>query len=382
VATIPYSQRVPSAQKRVGYKSFPPPYPNGWVFVGGSDAVPKGRVLPLDVCGRQLVAFRDEQGTLSVLDAYCSHMGTHLGYGGYVSDGCVVCPYHQWAFNGQGALTHIPYSEGNGHADCARTRNHLKAYYVVERHGMMFVWLHADDADPWDLTWYVDTPTQNRCRFVTRHIDQDYLMHPMEPTHNTVDWYHFQTVHSTLGQHWLSWWKWIRVDQTIKPPRMNSAGSLDDDGTPIKQKDVMITDELIKGISLLNGLIRLPKWMAERLATTQVRMSGPLLVVFRVDLALFGTLILLMPLTPTAPFVTHTEYWVFAGPSMPSILARVLARAMIFTVNQDREVWEHRVHVAPRNTVKGDFNPSRYDRWLQGFYSESSVQWDSPDLSW
>jgi len=309
-------------------------------------------------------------------------MGTHLGYGGYVLNGCILCPYHQWAFSRTGQLVDVPYAPDNGHSDCARSRNSLKAYPAVESNEMIFVWIHADGAEPWDLSPFVETVRQNNCRFVTRIIDRDFLMHPMEPSHNTVDWYHFKTVHSTLAQHWLSRWTWIHLGQTIRSPRMHTAGSLDDDGTPITRKELLITDEVLESISLVNGLIKLPRWLVERVATTQVRFSGPLLVVFRVKILLLGTLVLLMPITPTAPFVSHLEYWVFASPSFPSLVAHVLARVMIYTVNQDREVWEHRIHTQPRNTVKGDFNPSRYDKWLQNFYSEGSLQWDSSELSW
>ena len=50
------------------------------------------------------------------------------------------------------------------------------------------------------------------------------------------------------------------------------------------------------------------------------------------------------------------------------------------TVNQDRQVWEHKVHVAPRNIVPGDGPFAGYNRWLNGFYSPKTLQWGDPQL--
>jgi len=376
-----YKEKQASSKKRPGYSSFPLPYPNGWVFVCPSSAVPKAKVLPIEVCGRQFVAFRTENGIVGVLDAYCSHMGTHLGYGGYVANGCVVCPYHEWAFNTGGKLTHVPYAPNGGKVDCDRERNHMKSFPVVEANGMVFVWIHADGAEPWDLTPFVSLPAEKGLRFVGRIIDDDYLMHPMEPSHNSCDWYHFKTVHSSLSQHWLSSWTWVNVDQTINPARSHCEGSVDDDGSLVQNPESLIIDEVINGIALLNGLINLPKIVCEAFRS-QVRFSGPLLAHFHIEVACLGTAIIYMPITPTAPFVSHMEFWAFASPRFPWFLAYLLAQSIRMTVNQDREVWENRAHPMPRNRVKGDYNWNKYDQWLKYFYSENSIGWDSPDLTW
>jgi len=378
---IVYKERQGTFRRRPGYSDFPPPYPNGWVFVCPSFAVPRAKVLPIEVCGLQLVAFRTEDGVLGVLNAFCSHMGTHLGFGGYVANRCVVCPYHEWAFDTSGKLTHIPYADNGGKADCAREKNHMKSYPVVEANGMVFVWIHADGAEPWDLQSFISVPEEKGLRFITRIIDDDFLMHPIEPSHNSCDWYHFKTVHSTLSQHWLSRWTWVNVDQTIEPARSHCEGSVYDDGSPIQNKEVLIIDEVINGISLLNGLIELPKRVC-KLFKAQVRISGPMLVCFHIQVEWLGTAIIFMPITPTAPFVCHLEFWAFASPQFPWFLAYLLTQSIRFTVNQDREVWENRAHVMPRNRVKGDYNWNKYDHWLKYFYSQNSIGWESPDLSW
>ena len=46
--------------------------------------------------------FRTEAGEVAVLDAFCPHMGAHLGHGGKVEGGGLVCPFHAWKFDGAG----------------------------------------------------------------------------------------------------------------------------------------------------------------------------------------------------------------------------------------------------------------------------------------
>jgi phenylpropionate dioxygenase-like ring-hydroxylating dioxygenase large terminal subunit len=60
--------------------------------------------------GQSLVLFRTEAGEAKVLDAFCPHLGAHLGHGGKVSGDCVRCPFHAWEFNGEGRCTSIPYA--------------------------------------------------------------------------------------------------------------------------------------------------------------------------------------------------------------------------------------------------------------------------------
>jgi 3-ketosteroid 9alpha-monooxygenase subunit A len=53
--------------------------------------------------GKDLVLFRGGDGALGLLDAYCPHLGAHLGVGGSVSaDGCIQCPFHGWKFGTDG----------------------------------------------------------------------------------------------------------------------------------------------------------------------------------------------------------------------------------------------------------------------------------------
>jgi len=166
-------------------------FPRGWFVVAWSDDLPAGEVRPLHYFDQQLVLWRDEAGHPVVMDAYCPHLGAHLGYGGTVVEGRVRCPFHAWEFDGQGRCAHIPY-----------VRNKMpkvppiRAWPVVERNGVIFVWHDADGGPP---TWEVpqiesygsDAWTPWHQNLIT------VKTHPKEIVENVADKAHFPTVHRT-----------------------------------------------------------------------------------------------------------------------------------------------------------------------------------------
>ena len=68
------------------------PYPNGWYRVALGSEVKRGRIVNLQVFGRELIAYRGDDGVAHVLDAHCPHLGAHLGHGGKVVGNAVECP--------------------------------------------------------------------------------------------------------------------------------------------------------------------------------------------------------------------------------------------------------------------------------------------------
>lgn len=119
--------------------------PTGWYNIGWSGELAPGGVLPLKYFGQELVAFRTAAGELSVLDAFCSHLGAHLGYGGKVIDDCIVCPYHGWEWNAEGYNTKIPYQD-------EPIKRPMRKWTSLEQNGMMFVWYDPKFGKPrWQL---------------------------------------------------------------------------------------------------------------------------------------------------------------------------------------------------------------------------------------
>jgi nitrite reductase/ring-hydroxylating ferredoxin subunit len=170
-----------------------PPFPNGWFQVAYSDELEAEGVVPLQYFGKHLVLYRDGDGVARVLDAFCPHLGAHLGYGGRVEGGCIRCPFHAWRFDGAGQCVEVPYA--NKIPPTAK----LGAWPVFEANGLIMVWHHmGGEAPQWELPrlseYGADTWTDyTRKRWKIRS-------HNQEMGENAVDSAHFKYVHGTPEQ--------------------------------------------------------------------------------------------------------------------------------------------------------------------------------------
>ena len=82
----------------------PFPIPFGWFQVAFPDDLAPGDVTALRYWGRDLVLWRDTDGGFHLQDAYCPHLGAHIGIGGTVDGDQVVCPFHGWRYDGDGTF--------------------------------------------------------------------------------------------------------------------------------------------------------------------------------------------------------------------------------------------------------------------------------------
>jgi phthalate 4,5-dioxygenase oxygenase subunit len=74
-----------------------------WIPVLLSEEIPDPHCSPVRVrlLGEDLVAFRDTQGKIGLLDEHCSHRGTSLFYGRNEECG-LRCIYHGWKYDVEG----------------------------------------------------------------------------------------------------------------------------------------------------------------------------------------------------------------------------------------------------------------------------------------
>jgi nitrite reductase/ring-hydroxylating ferredoxin subunit len=165
-------------------------YPRGWFVVAFSDEIPVGKSVPLRYFGQDLVAFRGEDGRVRVLEAYCAHMGAHLGVGGKV-EGCTVrCPFHGWRFDGEGACVEIPYAKK------IPPRARQEAWLVDERNGVVLVHHAPDGAAP---AYTIPTiPEFGSDEWLPWSTSRYHIKtHPREIVDNLADRAHFAFVHNT-----------------------------------------------------------------------------------------------------------------------------------------------------------------------------------------
>ena len=78
---------VNEVRRRRKIGDLPPVYPNGWFSLLRSEELAVGGTTSVNALGQNFAIFRDEEGKVHVLDAYCPHLGANLAVGGKV--GCV-----------------------------------------------------------------------------------------------------------------------------------------------------------------------------------------------------------------------------------------------------------------------------------------------------
>ena len=66
-----------------------------------------GPPLRLRVLGEELIAFRDTEGAIGIVSAYCAHRRAHLFFAR--NEGCGLrCVYHGWKFDVSGRCVEMP----------------------------------------------------------------------------------------------------------------------------------------------------------------------------------------------------------------------------------------------------------------------------------
>ena len=94
--------------------------------------------------GEKLVAFRDTNGKIGLLEEFCAHRGTSLFLGRNEECG-LRCVYHGWKFNTAGECVDIPNEpETSGFKDKVR----ILSYPCIERIGLVWAYMGDRQAPP------------------------------------------------------------------------------------------------------------------------------------------------------------------------------------------------------------------------------------------
>jgi 3-ketosteroid 9alpha-monooxygenase subunit A len=196
------------------------PFPRGWFVVGWSSDVAPGEVLPIRYFAQDLVLWRTASGEARVSDAFCPHLGAHLGHGGHVEDDCLVCPFHHWKFGPDGACVSIPYAKK------VPPKARIASWTVVERNGAVFAWFDPAGGPPrWEVPTipYHGSPdwTPWHCNRITAKT------HPREIVENVADKQHFPTVHRTFVERFDNHYDGHMATQITKGTATPPQGGVD-----------------------------------------------------------------------------------------------------------------------------------------------------------
>ena len=98
--------------------------------------------LAAKLLDEHLVVWRGADGKPKALRDLCIHRGTALSLGVAYGDE-IMCPYHGWRYNAEGACTVIPQTK----RDTIPTKARVQSYRAMERYGLIWVAL-AEPAHP------------------------------------------------------------------------------------------------------------------------------------------------------------------------------------------------------------------------------------------
>ncbi|WP_299651432.1 aromatic ring-hydroxylating dioxygenase subunit alpha [uncultured Jannaschia sp.] len=112
-----------------------------WIAVGvACDVAEAGDVISLDIGPSSIVILRDDDDELRAFHNVCSHRGARLVPPGRSVVGKLVCPYHQWTYDLDGALALAPHMG----VDFDRDLHHLKPVALRNVGGILYACLSDD----------------------------------------------------------------------------------------------------------------------------------------------------------------------------------------------------------------------------------------------
>ncbi len=181
------------------------PMPFGWFGVSYSDELAISESRAIHYFNKELVLFRTEGGKAVVLDAYCPHLGAHLGHGinaehgegGRIQGETIVCPFHAWRFDEDGKCAEVPYAKNI--PPKVKDKQCLYSYPVRELNQCIYIWYHPEKKEPdWEVI-RIDELNDNEEWGVLDKYQWLAKTHIQEIGENGADPAHFKYVHGTAS---------------------------------------------------------------------------------------------------------------------------------------------------------------------------------------
>lgn len=155
---------------------------------------PDGPPVRLRIMHEDLIAFRDTEGKLGIVQAYCPHRLAPLFYGRNEECG-IRCPYHGWKFDVSGKCVDMP-NVSSGDQARMRDRAKLTSYPTHEAGGIVWIYMGPKEHQP-------EFP---RFEFTQLPSDQVYAMRWLQRTNwmqgveGEIDSTHISFLHKHFDQ--------------------------------------------------------------------------------------------------------------------------------------------------------------------------------------
>jgi len=334
----------------MSYDSTPPPFPSGWYCLGLSRDVRPGEIVNHRFMGEDIVVFRTQQGVPSVMEAYCPHLGAHLGKGGKVCDESIRCPFHHFKFDTEGKCVETGYGTHPPAKAVAKT------WPVIDRNGLLMAYhSQKDEAPTWEipeLDWAGWSPMLSRV--------WDMRGHPQETSENSVDVGHFDCIHGYSNVRTIREAKaegpYLGATYGMERPiiRTGNIGKLEVEfDIHVHGFGYSLVEVTVKnmGIRTRQYVLSCPK--DEDRIDFRICLSAQSLSKNEDKHAA-------MKLLPSALFTPLIAHFAFQG--------------FVHDVKQDFPMWENKRYVVPPALAKGDGPVGIFRRYAKQFYDGAQDQ--------
>jgi phthalate 4,5-dioxygenase len=136
---------------------------------------PDGEPVRVMLMSERLIAFRDTQGRLGLIDEFCAHRGVSLWFGRN-EEGGLRCAYHGWKYDVGGQCVDVP-SEPEESRFCRKIR--LASYPLVERGGILWTYMGPKELQP-PLPEYEFATVPEGQSFVSKRVQECNYLQAME----------------------------------------------------------------------------------------------------------------------------------------------------------------------------------------------------------
>jgi phthalate 4,5-dioxygenase len=150
---------------------------SSWIPALLAEELPENDCAPVRVklLSENLLAIRDSQGRLGLIDEFCAHRRVSLWYGRNEDSG-IRCAYHGWKYGVDGQCVDIP-SEPPENGFCARIK--LTAYPLIEKGGVLWTYMGPPERQPPPPEWEFATVPKEQS-FTSKRLQECNWLQAME----------------------------------------------------------------------------------------------------------------------------------------------------------------------------------------------------------
>lgn len=303
-----------------------PDFPMGWYSVERSHGLAVGEVKPVQAFDRELVLYRTRKGQAALQDAFCPHLGAHLGHEGRVVGESVRCPFHGWQFSAaDGKCNHIPY------CDEIPERAQLRTWPVQEKNGEIYVWFHPENTAPqWELPELPELGDPNWTE--PRYTEHLVPAHVQDICENSCDPVHFQFVHGQMSIP-------------------DSSVTIDDDGRTMHLHSDMANADYPSHLH----------------ATTY----SPGFAMVRTTYGPNAEMIMYNSAQPVGRHETFMRWTLIVRREIEDAVGDDVMKGIISGLSDDYPIWANKVHKRRPVFCKGDTTLVTFRKWVRQFYLTS-----------